>query len=200
MFVSTFACASYIHYFACTYVHMYIPKCIYLCFVLQFLAVAPILNVDIMPDEPSTTVTLECTLPCFSPDIRCGLCGLTLKDGDVVITRDGEIMGSTMSYSYPTQQIMISNLASDRIYDFCVVTINTTNNTDIGDPVYGSFTTTGIAIISLLLYAYVSRVHSTHHTRLSNSQYTLYNHVTVMYIRLKQKQLHLHLIFNLTVL
>ena len=111
-------------------------------FVLQFVAVAAILNV-ILLSVSSTNVILECMLPCFSPDIWCGLLSFTPNNNEVVIITYGEIMGSTMSYSYPTQQIMISNLTHNTAYEYCLVAINTTNNITVGDPVCGNFTTAG---------------------------------------------------------
>ena len=109
-------------------------------FVLQFLAVAAILNVTLL-NVSSTTAALECTLPCFSPNIQCSLFNITPNNIEVITYDD--IMGSSMSYSYPTQQIMISNLRYNTTYEYCVVAIDTTNNNmTVGDPVCGSFTTT----------------------------------------------------------
>ena len=145
-------------------------------FVLQFVAVAAILNVTIIVS--STTATLDCTLPCFSPDIRCRLLNITLNDFEGVTTTYDGFVRSTMNFSYPTEQFVISNLASDRTYYYCVFAINATNDyifglyMEVGDPVCGNFhTTAGIAMVSFLLCTYVSRVHNTHYTRLSNSQY-----------------------------
>ena len=114
--------------------------CIY-AFVLQFVAVAAILNVTLIVS--STNATLECTPPCFSPDIGCDIIYFTSNNGDGVIITYDVIIESAMSYSYPTQRIMISNLASDRSYYYCLVAINTTNNTEVGYLVCGSFTTEG---------------------------------------------------------
>ena len=108
-------------------------------FVLQFVAVGAIINVTLIVSP--TTATLECTLPCFSPDIWCRLFSITPNNSAVLITYD-RIMGSSMSYSYPTKQIMISNLSYNTAYEYCVVGSNTTNNDmTVGDPVCGNFTT-----------------------------------------------------------
>ena len=125
-------------------------------FVLQFLAVAAILNVTLIIS--STNATLECTLPCFSPNIQCGILYFTHNNGDDVIITNDVIMGSTMSFSYPTQQIVISNLASDRSYYYCVVAINATNNTEVGYPVCGSFTTTGTYMQLRIHYYYIKKL------------------------------------------
>ena len=129
-----------------TYIHTYLHVCIHLCICFQFVAVAAILNVTLIVS--STNTTLECTLPCFSPDIQCDIIYFTSNNGDgvhVIITYD-VIIGSAMSYSYPTQRIMISNLASDRSYYYCLVAINTANNTEVGYLVCGNFTTEGTYI------------------------------------------------------
>ena len=128
-------------------VFVYIYTLVY--FILQFVAVAAILNV--MPNAMLTTATLDCTLPCFSPGINCSLSSIAPNNSEVMITHD-EIMGSTMSYSYPTQQIMISNLANNTRHDYCVVAIDIINNITVGNPVCGNFTTApGIAMDLLLL-------------------------------------------------
>ena len=121
-------------------------------FVLQFVAVAAILNVTIIVS--STTATLNCTLPCFSPDIRCTLLDISIDNFEVVTITHDDIVRSTMNFSYPTEKFVISNLASDRTYYYCVVAIsrNATNQyayeyMEVGDPVCGNFhTTAGIAM------------------------------------------------------
>ena len=137
----TFACVLYFIVCMYTYIHAY-PCTIYMyvyiyAFVLQFVAVAAILNVTLIVSPISAT--LECTLPCFSPNLWCNL-SITPSDGEVIT--HNQIMGSPRSFSYPTQQIMISNLTSDTTYDYCVDGINAINNMTVGDPVCGSFTTT----------------------------------------------------------
>ena len=54
---------------------------------------------------------------------------------------NGTIMGSLMSYSYPTQQIMISGLIGNITYTYCVVVIDMTNMMEVGEAVCGSFRT-----------------------------------------------------------
>ena len=105
---------------------------------MQFVAVAALLNVT--KNVSSTTATLECTLPCFSPNIRCNLFNITPNNIEVITY--GGIMGSSMSYSYPTQQIMITNLRYNTTYEYCIVSVDTTNNMIVGDPMCGNFATT----------------------------------------------------------
>ena len=144
MFAFTFACVLYIIVCMYTYVHaclctMYMYVYVY-AFVLQFVAVAAIINVTLIVS--STTATLECTLPCFSPNLWCNL-SITPINGELITHY--QVMESRRNFmlSYPTQQIVISNLASDRSYNYCVVVINATNNMTVGDPVCDSFTTAG---------------------------------------------------------
>ena len=154
MFVFTFSCVLYIIVRTVyVYAHTYMHTCMYIyiyAFVLQFVAVAALLNVMLL-NVSSTTAILECTLLCFTPNIRCSLFSIVPNNIAVIIY--GDIMGSSMSYSYPTQQIMISNLRYNTTYEYCihvvaVVTTNsnptniTTNNMTIGDPVCGNFATT----------------------------------------------------------
>ena len=94
---------------------------------------------NVVPSIMSTTATLDCTLPCFSPNVQCDVSNIT-PNNELMISYS-RVMGSSMNYNYPTQQIMISNLKYDTLYNYCVVAINTTNNMTVGDPVCRSFTT-----------------------------------------------------------
>ena len=91
----------------------------------------------------STSATLDCTLPCFSPDLQCSLFNITTNDSDVrvVTNTTSPVVGSVMSSSYPTQQINISNLLVNATYKYCVTAINITNKIEVGEPVCGSFQT-----------------------------------------------------------
>ena len=141
--VCVYICLCIIHYYMYMRIQTYIHTCMYIyiyAFVLQFVAVAAILNVMLL-DVSSTTATLECTLPCFSPNIRCSLSTITPNYIEVITY--GGIMGSSVSYSYPTQQIMISNLRYNTTYEYCIVAVDTTtNNMTVGDPVCSNFITT----------------------------------------------------------
>ena len=94
----------------------------------------------------TTSATLDCTLPCFSPNLQCNLSDITTNGVDAVNINvtNGNIVGSVMSYSYPTQRITISNLIPNTTYNYCVVAIDMTIMIKIGEPVCGSFTTTSI--------------------------------------------------------
>ena len=190
MFVFMFACVLYIIVCMYTYIHTCMYIYIY-AFVLQFVVVAAILNVMLL-NVSSTTATLDCTLPCFSPNIWCRLFNITPNNIEVIT--NGGIMGSSMSYSYPTQQIIISNLRYNTTYEYCIVAVVatnsnptniTTNNMMIRDPVCGNFATTAgtdiyVVTDSLLLFSYMSKVHNIRNARVTNSQYTLYKHITIM--------------------
>ena len=118
-------------------------------FALYFLAVAAVV-VNFMYYY-STIATLECTLPCFSPNIQCRLFSITPNNNEVITY--GGIIRSSMRYSYPTQQIMISNLRYNTTYEYCVVAVDTTNNNMmVGDPVCGKFyTIAGIAFVFIVV-------------------------------------------------
>jgi len=50
------------------------------------------------------------------------------------------IVGLMMSYSYPTQSIMISNLTSDTTYSYCVA-VAPINDSTVVEGMCGTFTT-----------------------------------------------------------
>ena len=58
-----------------------------------------------------------------------------------VASGSGQVTGSLMAYSYPTQTITLSCLNSGTTYNYCVVSTNATNMVQVGEPVCGSFTT-----------------------------------------------------------
>ena len=133
-----------------------------MCVSFQLVAVQAIISVT----EVTVSNTLECTLPCFSPNLRCNLSNITTNGVDAVniIVTNGNIVGSVMSYSYPTQRITISNLIDNTTYNYCVVAIDMTNMMKVGEPVCGSFvaspqpTTTGTYVythVCTYLHKYV---------------------------------------------
>ena len=83
-------------------------------------------------------------LPCFSSNLECVLSHFTLNNMDVNVTNStSDITGSLMTYSYPTQTIIITaiGLNSDTSYNYCIVATNTTNMMEVGEPMCGNFTT-----------------------------------------------------------
>ena len=103
-----------------------------------YIAVQAIISVTV-ETVSTTSATLECTLPCFSPNLQCNLFNITTNGVDAVNITNGNIFGSVMSYSYPTQNITINNLMESTAYNYCVVAINITNMMKIGEAVCGSF-------------------------------------------------------------
>ena len=98
---------------------------------------------DVTAVVSSTFATLNCTLPCISPNLQCSLFNITTNDGDVTMVTNAtsDVIGSVMSYSYPTQQINISNLLVNATYKYCVTAVDITNKLEVGEPVCGSFQT-----------------------------------------------------------
>ena len=106
----------------------------------KYLGVNPISSI-VETDITENSATLTCKLPCFSPNVQC-LLSQFMSCTDINVTIDtGNITGSVESYSYPTQDMIISGLNSGTTYNYCVVLTNTTNMMEIGGPVCGSFTT-----------------------------------------------------------
>ena len=54
---------------------------------------------------------------------------------------NGQVTGSLMAYSYPTQTITLTCLNSGATYNYCVIATDATNVVQFGEPVCGSFTT-----------------------------------------------------------
>ena len=61
-----------------------------------------------------------------------------------VASGSGQVTGSLMAYSYPTQTITLSCLNSGTTYNYCVVATNATNMMPVGEPVCGRYTTRNI--------------------------------------------------------
>jgi len=110
-------------------------------YVSIFIVVMAIQNVAIT--SSISTATLDCTLPCLSPNLQCSLFNITVNDVDVmniINVTNGTTVGSVSSYSYPTQSIMISNLISDTTYSYCVV-VTTINDNTVVEGMCDTFTT-----------------------------------------------------------
>ena len=54
---------------------------------------------------------------------------------------NGQVTGSLMAYSYPTQTITLTCLNSGTTYNYCVIATDAFNVVQVGEPVCGSFTT-----------------------------------------------------------
>ena len=105
-------------------------------------AVQAIISVTV-ENVSTTSATLDCMLPCFSPNLQCNLSNIKTNGVDAmnINVTNGNIVGSVMSYSYPTQRITISNLIDNTTYNYCVVAIDMTNMMKVGETVCGSFIT-----------------------------------------------------------
>ena len=69
----------------------------------------------------------------------------TTNNMDVnVASGSGQVTGSLMAYSYPTQTITLSCLNSGTTYNYCVIATVATNMMPVGEPVCGRFTTKNI--------------------------------------------------------
>ena len=90
------------------------------------------------------SVTLTCELACFSPGLRCNLSNITTDNGDVVNVMTNDVNGSRMAYSYPTQDIVVSDLKSGTTYNYCVIAIDNVTMEKVGTPVCGHFRTTSV--------------------------------------------------------
>ena len=58
-----------------------------------------------------------------------------------VASGSGQVTGSLMAYSYPTQTILLIGLNSGITYNYCVVVTDAINIIQVGEPVCGNFTT-----------------------------------------------------------
>ena len=116
--------------------------CIYVHYI-HYTATTSILNVT--EDIMLISATLDCTLPCFSPDLHCALFSIRANNANImntVITHvTSPIVGSVMSYSYPTQKIYISNLFVNMSYNYCVIAVNMNATVEVGEPVCDYFRT-----------------------------------------------------------
>jgi len=92
-----------------------------------------------------TRVTIVCELPCFSKDIECSLSYVLLLNKSGIIMNPtfhiSNITGNQYSYSYPSQNITITSLVSNKSYHFCVHANNLTTMKISGRPLCGTFTT-----------------------------------------------------------
>jgi len=87
---------------------------------------------------------LSCVLSRFSPELQCVVSKFTTNNMDVTVASTiGHVTGtvSVNTYSNPTQTITLGCLNSSTTYNYCVVTINTTNMVKVGKSVCGNFTT-----------------------------------------------------------
>ena len=72
---------------------------------------------------------------------------------NIINVTNGNIVGSNMIYSYPTQSIMISNLISDSTYSYCVV-VTTINDNTVIEGMCGIFTTrSGTYVTHIRMYS-----------------------------------------------
>ena len=109
---------------------------------LYFTVVRVILNVT--EDVYLTSATLTCTLPCFSPNIQSSLFRISANNDNVMNTITNVISpvdGSVVSYSYPTQNVVIDNLILNTTYTYCVGAINMITKREVGKPLCGNFKT-----------------------------------------------------------
>ena len=92
-----------------------------------------------------TGATIVCELLCFSKDFGCLLTYITWLNKSVTIQDPtfhiSNITGDPYSYSYPSQNITVTDLASDNMYHYCVHAINLTTMNISGFPLCGNFTT-----------------------------------------------------------
>ena len=116
-----------------------------MCEFNNHVGISPILSID-ESDITEDSATLICELSCFSPDSQCVVSHLTTNNMGVnVVCSIGQVTGSVMAYSYPTQSITLNCLNSDTTYNYCVVVTNATDMGQVGEPLCGSFTTRIIA-------------------------------------------------------
>ena len=81
-------------------------------------------------------------MPCFSPNLQCVVSQFTTNNMDVnAASGRGQVTGSLMAYSYPTQTILFIGLNSGTTYNYCVVATDDINMIQVGEPVCGNFTT-----------------------------------------------------------
>ena len=96
-------------------------------------------------DETNITensVMLISELPCNSSNLECVISNFTVNNMDVNVTNSTSVItGSLMTYSYPTHTISVTGLNSDTTYNYCIIAINMTNMTEVGEPMCGNFTT-----------------------------------------------------------
>ena len=89
---------------------------------------------------------LVCTLACFSPNIHCKLSTIAIDGIKCELTPNyitSSISGSSNSYDYPTQKIILYDLTSGNRYNYCVTGVSVSDDeiVDVGEPICGTFTT-----------------------------------------------------------
>ena len=103
-----------------------------------------------MVEVKETRATIVCKLSCFSEDIGC-----IPEYGGLIISRIRKTMrkiagltfhisnitGNPYSYSYPSQNITVTNLASGKHYFICVHAYNLTTTQLLGFSLCENFTT-----------------------------------------------------------
>jgi len=92
-----------------------------------------------------TRATIVCELPCFSKDIECALSYVLWVNKSLTIMNPtfhiSNITGDQYTYSYPSQNVTITNLASNNLYHFCVHANNLTTMKISGHILCGTFAT-----------------------------------------------------------
>ena len=115
-----------------------------ICIFNNHVGVNALLSID-ESDITEDSATLICELSCFSPNLQCAISQFTTNNMTVnVASGSGQVTGSVMTYSYPTQSVSVSCLTSGTTYNYCVIATNATNMVQVGEPVCGSFTTRNI--------------------------------------------------------
>ena len=87
-----------------------------------------------------------CRLACFSPNVHCKLSTIAIDGIKCELTPNyttSSISGSSNSYDYPTQKIIIYDLTSGNRYNYCVTGVSVSDDeiVDVGEPICGTFTT-----------------------------------------------------------
>ena len=115
-----------------------------ICIFNNHVGVNALLSVD-EDNITEDSATLICELSCFSPNLQCAVSQFTTNNMNVnVVNGGGQVTGSVMVYSYPTQSVSVSCLTSGTTYNYCVIATNAANMVQVGEPVCGSFTTRNI--------------------------------------------------------
>ena len=110
----------------------------------MYVGVNALLSAD-ESDITEDSATLICELSCFSPNLQCAVSQFITNNMNVnVASGSGQVTGSVMAYSYPTQSVSVSCLTSGTTYNYCVIATNAANMVQVGEPVCGSFTTRNI--------------------------------------------------------
>ena len=109
--------------------------------VFAHIGVNAILSVD-ETNITENSCTLMSEVLCNSSNLQCVLSNITLNNVDVNVTNiTDDIIDSLMNYGYPTHPITVTGLDSDTSYNYCIVAMDMTNMTEVGEPMCGDFTT-----------------------------------------------------------